>query len=167
MNVKEFAKVIYDMSEDVCYEILERFGNNQNVDKTITYVFMKAYYLHSVRLYLSSRCRNDLFNEIYEEYKSYLSEYYKINNKGISDDLLNDIIESFVKMIEMLETMGFKEINDSYEFRHYTILCFDVLRKILENKSKNEIRQDLFENCISKFKNTAEDIIFYVEKTIK
>ena len=29
MNVKEFAKVIYDMSEDVSYEILERFGNNQ------------------------------------------------------------------------------------------------------------------------------------------
>lgn len=167
MNIKEYSKNIYNLSEDLIYEILERFENNQNVDKVLTYVFIKAFYLHSIRLYLSSRCRLDLFDEIYSEYKNNVSEYYKINNNNISDELLNDILNSFDKMVEMMETMNFKEINDSYEFRHYIILCFDLLRKILENKSKNQIRLDLFDNHISKIKDKAEEIISYTTQILK
>ena len=70
-------------------------------------------------------------------------------------------------MLEMLETMNFKEINDSYEFRHYTILCFDLLRKILENKSKHGIRQDLFDNSISKLKEKADEIKDFTGKMLK
>ena len=167
MNIKEYSKNIYELSEDLIYEILDRFGSNQNIDKVLTYVFIKAFYIHSIRLYLSSRCRVDLFDEVYFEYKNNISEYYKINNKGISEELLNDILESFDKMVEMMETMNFKEINDSYEFRHYIILCFDLLRKILENKSKSPIRIDLFDNHISKLKEKAEEIIDFTAKILK
>lgn len=167
MNIKEYSKNIYELSEDLIYEILDRFGSNQNIDKVLTYVFIKAFYIHSIRLYLSSRCRLDLFDEVYFEYKNNISEYYKINNKGISEELLNDILESFDKMVEMMETMNFKEINDSYEFRHYIILCFDLLRKILENKSKSPIRIDLFDNHISKLKEKAEEIIDFTAKILK
>lgn len=167
MNVKEYSKNIYDLSEDLIYEILDRFGSNQNIDKVLTYVFIKAFYMHSIRLYLSSRCRLDLFNEVYAEYKNNVSEYYRINNKNISEELLNDILESFDKMVEMMETMNFKEINDSYEYRHYIILCFDLLRKILENKSKSPIRDDLFDNHISKLKTKAEEMIDYTAKMLK
>lgn len=167
MNLKEYSKKIYDLSEDLIYEILERFESNQNVDKVLTYVFLKAFYMHSIRLYLSSRCRLDLFDEVYLEYKNNLSEYYKINNSEISEELLNDILESFDKMVEMMETMNFKEINDSYEYRHYIILCFDLLRKILENKSKNPIRLDLFDNFISKIKEKAEEILDFTAKILK
>lgn len=167
MDIKEYSKKIYDLSEDLIYEILERFESNQNIDKVLTYVFIKAFYMHSVRLYLSSRCRLDLFDELYAQYKNNVSEYYEINNAGISEDLLNDILESFDKMVEMMETMNFKEINDSYEFRHYIILCFDLLRKILENKSKSPIRVDLFDNHISKIKDKAEEIIDYTAKMLK
>lgn len=167
MDLKEYSKKIYNLSEDLIYEILDRFGSNQNIDKVLTYVFIKAFYMHSVRLYLSSRCRLDLFDELYLEYKNNISEYYKINNSGISEELLNDILESFEKMVEMMETMNFKEINDSYEYRHYTILCFDLLRKILENKSKAQIRVDLFDNYISKIKEKADEIISYTATVLK
>ena len=65
MEIKEFSKNVFDMSEDIAYDILERFGNNQNVDKTLTYIFIKTYYMHTIRLYLSSRCRIDIFDDIY------------------------------------------------------------------------------------------------------
>ena len=167
MNIKEYSKSIYELSEDLIYEILDRLGSNQNIDKVLTYVFIKAFYMHSVRLYLSSRCRLDLFDEVYFEYKNDLSEYYKVNNKGISEELLNDILESFDKMVEMMETMNFKEINDSYEYRHYIILCFELLRKILENKSKSPIRLDLFDNHISKLKEKAEEILDFTARILK
>lgn len=167
MNIKEYSQNIYNLSEDLIYEILDRFGSNQNIDKTLTYVFSKIFYIHSIRLYLSSRCRIDLFDDIYMEYRNNILEYYKINNKGIKEELLNDIQKTADTMLEMLESMNFKEINDSYEFRHYIILCFDLLRKILENKSKHSIRVDLFDNFISKIKEKAEEMIDYTSKILK
>ena len=167
MNIKEYSQNIYNLSEDLIYEILDRFGNNQNIDKTLTYVFTKIFYIHSIRLYLSSRCRIDLFDDIYIEYRNNILEYYKINNKGIEEQLLNDIQKTADTMLEMLESMNFKEINDSYEYRHYIILCFDLLRKILENKSKHQIRVDLFDSFISKIKEKAEDMISYTSKILK
>lgn len=167
MNIKEYSQNIYTLTEDLIYEILERFGTNQNIDKTLTYVFSKIFYIHSIRLYLSSRCRMDLFDDIYMEYRNNILEYYKINNQGIEESLLNDILKTADTMLEMLESMDFKEINDSYEFRHYIILCFDLLRKILENKSKHPIRVDLFDNFISKIKEKAEEMIDYTSKVLK
>ena len=167
MDVKEYSQRIYNLTEDLIYEILERFESNQNIDKTLTYVFTKIFYIHSIRLYLSSRCRLDLFDDIYTEYRNNIFEYYKINNQGIDEALLNDILKSADTMLEMLETMNFKEINDSYEFRHYIILCFDLLRNILENKSKHPIRVDLFDNFISKIKEKAEEMIDYTSKVLK
>lgn len=167
MNIKEYSQNIYSLTEDLIYEILERFGSNQDVDKTLTYVFSKIFYIHSIRLYLSSRCRMDLFDDIYVEYRNNILEYYKINNQGIDEALLNDILKTADTMLEMLESMDFKEINDSYEYRHYIILCFDLLRKILENKSKHPIRVDLFDNFISKIKEKAEEMIDYTSKILK
>ena len=61
----------------------------------------------------------------------------------------------------MIETLNFVDINDGYEFRHHIISTFELLKMILENKSKIGIRQDIFENYISKIKNEAEEIITY------
>lgn len=167
MDIKEYSKNIYNLSEDLIYEILEIFESNQNVDKTLTYVFIKTYYIHAIRLYLSIKNRMDIFDDIYMEYRNNILEYYKINNSQISEELLGDISKTSDTMLEMLESMNFKEINDSYEFRHYTILCFDLLRKILENKSKNPIRVDLFDNHISKLKEKADEIISFTSGLLK
>lgn len=167
MDIKEYSKNIYNLSEDLIYEILEMFERNQNIDRTLTYVFIKIYYIHSIRLYLSSRCKIDIFDDIYMEYRNNILECYKINNAQISEELLNDISKFSDTILEMLESMNFKEINDSYEFRHYTILCFELLRKILENKSKNTIRGDMFDNYISKLKEKADEIIAFTAKMLK
>jgi len=167
VDIKEYSKNIYNLSEDLIYEILERFESTQTIDKTLTYVFIKVYYIHVIRLHLSIKNRMDIFDDIYMEYKNNILEYYKINNSGISDELLGDISKTSDTMLEMLETMNFKEVNDSYEFRHYTILCFDLLRKILENKSKSPIRVDLFDNYISKLKEKADEIGMYTGKLLK
>lgn len=167
MDIKEYSKNIFDLSEDLIYEILDRFESNQNVDKTLTYVFIKIFYIHSIRLYLSCRFRMDIFDDIYMEYRNDILEYYKINNTLISEELLSDISKTSDTMLEMLESMNFKEINDSYEYRHYIILCFELLRKILENKSKTPIRVDLFDNYISKIKEKSDEIIDYTAKILK
>ena len=167
MDIKEYTKNIYNLSEDLIYEILERFESNQSIDKTLTYVFIKVFYIHVIRLNLSIKNRMDIFDDIYMEYRNNILEYYKINNSGISEELLGDISKTSDTILEMLETMNFKEINDSYEFRHYTIICFDLLKKILENKSKNSIREDLFDNYISKIKDKADEIGMFTSNLLK
>ena len=76
----------------------------------------------------------------------------------ISDDLLNDLIESFDKCFEMANSIQFNDITSDYEFRHHIVDEFELLKIILENKSKAKIRGDMFENYVSKFKREAEMI---------
>jgi hypothetical protein len=60
--------------------------------------------------------------------------------------------------------LQFKNINDSYELRHHIIACMELLRKILENKSKSQIRVDIFDNSIGKIKDEADEILDYIRK---
>ena len=39
----DFASELFDLSEDSIYNILEEFNENQNIDKTLTYVFITAF----------------------------------------------------------------------------------------------------------------------------
>ena len=41
---KQIAKDVYMLSEENVYKILDSFGKNQNVDITLTYCFVKAFY---------------------------------------------------------------------------------------------------------------------------
>ena len=59
----------------------------------------------------------------------------------------------------MIESLNFIDIDDGYEFRHHIISTFELLKMILQSKSKIGIRQDIFENYISKIKKEAEDIM--------
>ena len=158
---KELANEIFYKTENTVYEVLERFEDNQNIDKSLTYTFFKAFYIHVISSYIKNVKMDLNFDNIYTEYKNCLSEYYKKNNLNISEDLLKDLLESFDKCFEMIETLNFVDINDGYEFRHHIISTFELLKMILENKSKIGIRQDIFENYISKIKNEAEEIITY------
>ena len=158
---KELANDIFYKTENTVYEVLERFEDNQNIDKSLTYTFFKAFYIHVISSYIKNVKMDLNFDNIYTEYKNCLSEYYKKNNLNISEDLLKDLLESFDKCFEMIETLNFVDINDGYEFRHHIISTFELLKMILENKSKIGIRQDIFENYISKIKNEAEEIITY------
>ena len=143
----DFASELFDLSEDSIYNILEEFNENQNIDKTLTYVFIKAFLN---------------FDEVYSKYRMYLSIYYKSNNSQISQELLNEILDAFDKSFAIIESLEFNRIEDSYEFRHHIIDSFELLRKILEKKSKCNIRTDIFDKYIADIQEQSEKINNYI-----
>lgn len=157
MNVEELAKSVYEVSEENVYKILEKFDSNPNIDKSLTYIFVKAFYMHVFKLKIKKDNQN-FFENVYIEYRKNLENYYKINNLQITSELLDQILEVFDNSYKLIESLGFDNIEDSYEFRHHTIQTFELLRKILEKKSKAEIRVDIFENCIQYLVNDADKI---------
>ena len=159
IGVSDFSNNIFEMSEDSIYKVIEKFKDYQNVDRTITYIFIKAFYLHIVKIYLNNKNNLKYFDKIYLQYKVELNAYYKNNNYMITQELLNDIMEAFDKCFEIVESLNYTDLDDGYEFRHHVINCFDLLIQILENKSKSKIRTDIFENFISVFRNQAEKMI--------
>lgn len=161
-DIKDVSDKIFNVSEDIVYEIIEKLDNMQNIDQSLTYIYIKAFYIHCVKIYLNNLKKLEDFEKIYLEYKNCLVNYYKTNNAYISEELIKDITEAFDKSFEMMESLGFQDIESGYEFRHHIIMSFELLRQILEKKSKCEIRIDIFENYISKLKSKSEEIVDYI-----
>ena len=158
----DFASELFDLSEDSIYNILEEFNENQNIDKTLTYVFIKAFYIHIAKVILDKENISLNFDEVYSKYRMYLSIYYKSNNSQISQELLNEILDAFDKSFAIIESLEFNIIEDSYEFRHHIIDSFELLRKILEKKSKCNIRTDIFDKYIADIQEQSEKINNYI-----
>lgn len=163
ISIEDFSSDIFELSEDSIYRILEKFNEKQNIDKTLTYVYIKAFYIHIAKIELSKQNININFEDVYSKYKMYLSIYYKSNNSQISQELLNEILDAFDKSFEIIESLEFYYIEDSYEFRHHIIDSFDLLRKILEKKSKCNIRTDIFDEYITDVQNQSEKICEYIK----
>ena len=89
-----------------------------------------------------------------------------MNNNQIPLELIGDIKDAFDKSFEIIESLEFTDIYDGYEYRHHIISIFELLRKILEKKSKNQIREDIFENHITSFRNKSEEIMEYLDKNL-
>lgn len=157
----EFANNIFEMSESTVYNVVEKFNNNQSIDKTLTYVYIKAFYIHIVRIYLTNKNNMELFENILNEYTNKIGAYYKSNNLQISKELLDDILNAFTASFNIMESMDYKNLSDGYELRHHVVDSFELLRIILEKKSKTNIRVDIFENSISEIKEQAEQILDY------
>ena len=167
IDISKIAKNIYDLGEDYIYDLLENFTNNPDIDKSLTYIYIKAFYIHSVKLYLENNKKMQYFDEIYSEYKNYLIEYYKNNNYKISAELIEDIKNAFDKSFEITESISVNDIYDGYEYRHHIIVVFELLKNILEKKSKCDIKEDIFDNYISKIKEKSEEIMDYLANQIK
>ena len=103
----DFASELFDLSEDSIYNILEEFNENQNIDKTLTYVFIKAFYIHIAKVILDKENISLNFDEVYSKYRMYLSIYYKSNNSQISQELLNEILDAFDKSFAIIESLEF------------------------------------------------------------
>lgn len=162
INISDFANNIFEMSENTVYNVIEKFDKKQSIDKTLTYVYIKAFYIHIVRIYLSNKNNIDVFENILDEYRNKVVEYYKRNNEQISNELLEDILNAFNASFNIAESIDYKNLSDGYELRHHVIDSFELLRIILEKKSKTNIRVDIFENNISEIRNQAEEILDYV-----
>lgn len=167
ININEFANTIFEMTEKTSYRFIEMFEETQRIDETITYVYIKAFYMHTIRLYLEANKNLRKFDELNYAYKMTLENYYKSNNRGIAGDIVESIKKAYDKSYEMMQSLNFKDLYDGYEFRHHIVDCFELLRSILEKKSEKSVRVDLFENYISVFRRQAEEVIDYVAKEIK
>ena len=164
ISPSEISNNIFEISEETIYNIIEKFNNNQSIDKTLTYVYVKAFYIHIIRIYLSNKNNIEKFEDIFNEYRNKISTYYKSNNSQISDELLGDILNAFDTSFNIIESLDYKNLADSYELRHHVISALELLRHILEKKSQTNIRTDIFENNITEIRNQAEKILDYVEK---
>lgn len=162
VTVLELSNNVFEMSENTIYNVIEKFDQKQSIDKTLTYVYIKAFYIHIVRIYLNNKNNIDIFENILDEYRNKLVEYYKCNNEKISNELLEDILNAFNASFNITESIDYKNLNDGYELRHHVIDSFELLRIILEKKSKTNIRVDIFENNISEIRNQTEEILDYV-----
>ncbi len=158
-----FSSDIFDKTEDLTYKVLEKFNKLQNVDQSLTYIYIKAYYLYCTKIYMEQNNISIDFDKIYSKYRICLSIYYKSNNAQITQELLDDLLEAFDKSFELIESLGFKDIEDGYEYRHFTVDVFEILRKILERKSKSEIRTDIFDSEITAFVNEFEELKSYIQ----
>ena len=160
--IDDFSSDLFELSEDNIYNILEEFDAKQNIDKTLTYVFIKAFYIHVAKIILEKEKISLNFDEVYSKYRMDLNIYYKSNNSQISQELLNEILDAFDKSFAIIESLNFYNIEDSYEFRHHIIDSFELLRKILEKKSKCTIRTDIFDKYITNFLEQSEKIRDYI-----
>lgn len=161
-KILDISNNIFEMSEETIYSVIEKFNNNQSIDKTLTYVYIKAFYIHIVRIYLSNTQKSEYFDKLLAEYTNKISQYYKSNNTQISNELLEDIINAFNTSFNIVESLEYKNLSDGYELRHHIVDSFELLRHILEKKSKTSIRTDIFENNISQIRNQTEKILDYV-----
>ena len=159
---QEISNDIFYLTEENMYKMISNL--NETVDKSLVYCFIKALYIHALKLYLIEYQKNLNFDEIYNEYKELLKKYYTTNNPNIENDLLDQILNFFDNSFALIESVEFTEIQDSYEFRHHVIKVFELLRIILENKSKAQIRENIFENYTRFVVNDCEQICDYVIK---
>ena len=126
IDIEEFSNEIFDITEDSIYDSLEKIKELRNIDQSLTYIFIKAYYLYCTKIYMEQQNINIDFNSIYSKYRIYLGIYYKSNNSQIAQELLDELLETFDKSFELIESLGFKNIDDSYEYRHFTIDSFEI-----------------------------------------
>ena len=104
ISPSEISNNIFEISEETIYNIIEKFNNNQSIDKTLTYVYVKAFYIHIIRIYLSNKNNIEKFEDIFNEYRNKISTYYKSNNSQISDELLGDILNAFDTSFNIIES---------------------------------------------------------------
>ena len=84
----DFASELFDLSEDSIYNILEEFNENQNIDKTLTYVFIKAFYIHIAKVILDKENISLNFDEVYSLHLLVILFSYSSSSSSSSSDSL-------------------------------------------------------------------------------
>ena len=54
-DIKKISGDIFNLSENTIYDVIDKFNNNQSIDKSLTYVYIKAFYLHNIKIDLENR----------------------------------------------------------------------------------------------------------------
>ncbi len=160
---EKMAEDVFFLSEDSTYQMLESFDKSQMVDQSLVYCFVKAFYLYAAQLYIKQHELNFHVENFYQEYKENLKKYYQTNNPEIENLVLDQVLNFFDNSYGLIGTVEISSIEDCYEFRHYVINVFELLRMILEKNSKANIRADLFDKDIRNMIEETEKIWDYIK----
>jgi len=125
------AEDLFYLSEDSIYQMLAHFSENQMVDQSLVYCFAKAFYGYVAKLYIEKRKLKWNFDAIYGAYKENLKQYYLTNNPQMEEVLLDQVLNFFDNSFGLIETVELSDIDDSYEFRHYGINVFALVRMMV------------------------------------
>ena len=59
VSVQNFAKEVFNLTDNAVYELLERFEVNQTLERSFTYTFVKALYIHSLKIYMTYKKKEE------------------------------------------------------------------------------------------------------------
>lgn len=144
---EQLAKEIYEKTEDSIYNLLGQHLEFDGLQQTMVYMHMRAYYIILVKLYLKAFNRNDIkFEEVFGNYKMILINYYKENNPGIPEVLLNDLIQSFDVSFQLIESLELENVLVLDSLKKFTKEVLSNLHAILERRSKKVISTSFINN---------------------
>lgn len=161
------AKELFKITDEDVDKVFKKFDyKTQYNDLNFTYIFIKAFYTHISKMYLSSKGKMRDFGELYKNTKVCLHDYYVNNTEKLTNEYLSDVLNVFDNDFELMESVPNVSLDDGYELRHHIINCFDLLLQIFENKSEIPVRQDLFEDSISYLRDKTDEVIIFLSKNM-
>lgn len=154
---EKLAKEIYEKTEDSIYNLLGQHMEFNGLEQTMVYMHMRAYYIILTKLYMKKFDKEFAFEKIFANYKITLINYYKENNPGIPEILLNDLIQSFDVSFQLIESLELQDVLDANLLSKFTKEVLSSLHAILERRSKRVISTK-FMNNEKMFCNTAREV---------
>lgn len=154
---EKLAEEIYKMTDDSIYKLLGQYMNFTGLEQTMVYMHMRAYYIILIKLYIKKFNKEIAFEKIFASYKMTLINYYKANNPGIPEVLLNDLIQSFDVSFQLIESIELEDVLNYDLLTKFTKEVLSSLHAILERRSK-KIISTTFINNSNIFVDTARDI---------
>lgn len=144
---EKLAKEIYEKTEDSIYNLLGQHMEFDGLQQTMVYMHMRAYYIILVKLYLKAFDRKDVrFEEVFANYKMILLNYYKENNPGIPEILLNDLMQSFDVSFQLIESIELDNVLVRDSLQKFTKEVLSNLHAILERRSRKVISTSFINN---------------------
>ena len=154
---EKLAKEIYEKTEDSIYNLLGQHMEFNGLEQTMVYMHMRAYYIILTKLYMKKFDKEFAFEKIFANYKMTLINYYKENNPGIPEVLLNDLIQSFDVSFQLIESIELQDVLDATLLSKFTKEVLSSLHAILERRSKRVISTKFMNNEVM-FCDTAREI---------
>lgn len=154
---EKLAEEIYKKTEDSIYNLLGQYMNFTGLEQTMVYMHMRAYYIILTKLYIKKFDKKLAFEKIFASYKMTLINYYKANNPGIPEVLLNDLIQSFDVSFQLIESIDFEDVLNYDLLTKFTKDVLSSLHAILERRSKKVISTTFISNS-NIFVDTSREI---------
>ncbi len=140
------ATEIFEKTEDSIYSLLEQHTEFNGLEQTMVYMHMRAYYIVVTKLYIKKFEKKLEFDKMFAKYKFNILNYYKVNNPGIPEVLLNDLMQSFDVSFELIESIELNDVLDNDLFTKFTRQVLENLHAIIERRSKRVISTSFYKN---------------------